>query len=378
MPDAKRLVALLGLGLFLVNWGGWAAPGRLRTSLTVVPPGPVTDRIEVELRLGLGTNETARVSFYWDSPDPANLIGHQTLSASGGRRLAQLWARTCGRTGKHRLLAIVRQGGVEAARSEWPLQVIASQTRALPLLSAGWLDLLGLSQSVYPRNREATAQDLRATVDAMHHVGMDTAIITYSEYQGHFFYPSALSFADRDTHREAKGQWFDFDAVEAILSQADSNSMHVFLGLGRGGDTDLMAHGLTDPERLQAAIRTSQAVAAELWQRYRHHRSFYGWYATHEMNSLAASSAYYDPVADFCHGLCPDKPFMVAPDGTPLTDGDSPQPQPGRYLLLPGRGRHRVCAGQVHLGSRATNGPAHGPLHRLSGPSPGHPQAPLG
>jgi hypothetical protein len=41
---------------------------------------------------------------------------------------------------------------------------------------------------------------------------------------------------------------------------------------------------------------------------------------THEMADLARSSAYYDPVADHCHALAPEKPVIVAPAGTPVFD----------------------------------------------------------
>jgi hypothetical protein len=187
------------------------------------------------------------------------------------------------------------------------------------MLQGGWLDLLGLLRSVYPRNRDATEQDLRNAVDSMHHLGTDAVIITYVEFQGHFFYPTRLRFYDRDMQRDAGGTWLAYDAVEAILSQADRHGMHVFLGLGRGGDMALMASGVKDPRRLQDGIEISRKVAAELWERYHRHPSLYGWYLTHEMNDLASASAYYDPVADFCHSLSPDKPVLVAPDGTPAT-----------------------------------------------------------
>jgi hypothetical protein len=36
------------------------------------------------------------------------------------------------------------------------------------------------------------------------------------------------------------------------------------------------------------------------------------------MNDLAQASAYYDPLADFCHAFAPDKPVLVAPAGTPI------------------------------------------------------------
>jgi len=143
------------------------------------------------------------------------------------------------------------------------------------------------------------------------------------EFQGHFFYPTDLRFHDRDMKKDAAGNWLAYDALEAILSQADRHGMHVFLGFGRGGDMGLMAEGVKHPERLQAAITNGRNVAADLWERYSHHASLYGWYLTHEMNDLALASAYYDPVADFCHSLSPDKPVLVAPDGTPLTSPET-------------------------------------------------------
>jgi hypothetical protein len=227
------------------------------------------------------------------------------------------------RVGDNRIRVRVAAPGAAAVEKEWPLWVVPAATRALPLLQGGWLDALGLSSSVYPRNREATEQDVRDTVGAMKRVGMSVAILTYVEYFGRFFYPSALTFFDRDTGKPAQGQWFPFDVIEAVLSEADRHGMHVFLGLGRGGDTFLLQNGLQDRQRLQTAAETSKRVAAELWQRYGHHPSFYGWYLTHEVNDLAAASAYYDPVADFCHSLCADKPVMAAPDGTPVLSKDT-------------------------------------------------------
>jgi hypothetical protein len=40
-------------------------------------------------------------------------------------------------------------------------------------------------------------------------------------------------------------------------------------------------------KRNEEAIALSTRIARELWQRYGHHRSFYGWYLTHETRDLS-------------------------------------------------------------------------------------------
>ena len=253
--------ALLGCGLLSLVCRGEA--GDLACSFTVVPPGPVTDKIEVEARIGLrntgATEQPVRVSVLCDG---RALTTSTVALPQGATKLVQAWWPTAGQAGRHRLSYHAEQGATRLAEGQWPLRVVPSDTPALPIFQAGWLDLLGLLNSVYPRNRDAAEQDLRRVVDSMHRLGMDTVIVTYVEFQGHFFYPSRLRFHDRDHQKEAGGSWLTFDAIEAILSQADRHGMHVFLGLGRSGDLLLLANGLQDPQRLQSAVATSREVAA--------------------------------------------------------------------------------------------------------------------
>jgi hypothetical protein len=296
------------------------AVAALQSSFTVVPPGPVTDRIAVEARVGLRndgeTKQTVRVSV---CADERRLTTRTVTVPAGGAKLVSVWWPTTGQAGEHCLSYRVEQDGTTTGRGDWRLRVMASGTPALPLLQGVWSDLLGIVPSSYPRNGEVTEPDLREMVDAMRGLGVTTVIVTYVEYQGHFFYPSKLRFSDRDLQREAGGQWHTYDAVGTILDQADRHGMHVILGLGRGGDLLLLQNLTADAERLRHAITVSKQVAAELWERYRGHPSLYGWYLTHEVNDLATASAYYDPIADFCHALAPDKPVLCAPDGSPKT-----------------------------------------------------------
>lgn len=295
------------------------AAAAVTSGFTVVPPGPVTDRIAVEARVGLrnggDSKQAVRVSVYADG---RRLTTRTVTVPAGGTKLVSVWWPTTGQAGEHCLSYRVEQEGATIGHGDWPLQVIACETPALPMFQGVWLDLWGLSAGVYGRESDVTEQDLRDIVDAMHGLGVTTIIVTYVEAQGRFFYPSRLRFFDRDRQQETQGQWPEYDAVGTILEQADRCGMHVLLGLGRGGDLYLIHH-TADAARLQRAVGISQQVASELWDLYGHHPSFYGWYLTHEVNDLAAAGAYYNPVADFCHALAPDKPVLCAPDGSPIT-----------------------------------------------------------
>lgn len=296
-------------------------------SLTVVPPGPVSNQVEVELRSSVtnGAAEARRFELSWhvDRAGKSELVKQVTAVVPGGKSAFHAaWLSTSGRTGDNRIRLRVTCAGARVAEKEWPLSVVHSKTRALPVLQGGWLDPLGLSSSVYARSREATTEDVRRMLRSLRELGMRVVIVTYVEYFGHFFYPTDITFRDRDVGKTTRGQWFGFDVVETVLSEAERQGMHVFLGLGRGGDTQLLGQGLSDARRLSAAVKLSKQVARDLWDRYGRQQSFYGWYLTHETNDLHGAAAYYNPVADFCHSLCSDKPVMVAPAGSPNVTRD--------------------------------------------------------
>ena len=64
------------------------------------------------------------------------------------------------------------------------------------------------------------------------------------------------------------------DPVEAVLSQADKNGMQVFVAVGLYAWFDFT----------QGSLEWHKKVAAELWKKYGHHPSFYGWYVSEEMD----------------------------------------------------------------------------------------------
>ncbi len=290
---------------------------------TVVPPGPVTDKVRIELRAGIrNTSErtvTAHVTFHADRRIPSRLIYELMIAVPAGEsRKVSAWWPTEGKAGVHKMLCRVEIGdGVRDAA--WPVRVIECPSRALPYFQGAWIDGCGQMEPT-KLGKSAVERELRLGVDAMHHLGINILIFTYPEWYGQFCYPSKIEFYDRDIKAISKGSSCTVDALGAVLSQAETNGQHVIVGIGRNGDLRLL-WDFDKPDwhaRNEAAIEVSRRIAWEIWKLYGRRKSFYGWYLTHEMNDLARSAAYYDPVALYCRSLSPEKPVLIAPAGTPI------------------------------------------------------------
>jgi hypothetical protein len=95
------------------------------------------------------------------------------------------------------------------------------------------------------------------------------------------------------------------------------------LGIGRGRDPLLTYDGCDDPARLKAARSLAEKVVRELHRQYvARHGCFAGWYITHECRDIRYASPYYNYMSDLCHRLTPDRPVMIAPDGSPVADSN--------------------------------------------------------
>jgi hypothetical protein len=316
---------LLAFGMVLVSNSESIQMDR-KPRFTVIPPGPVSDRSRVELRLAIPNPDAKEtpitVRFFRNRPTPENQIAERAVvAAPQSIAYVSVWRSTENWAGKQRLVYQVERDG-SREEGNWHLEVISADTAGLPRLTGVWIESFAVLRHCQGKDDMETERNIRESVRSMKRLGMKTLILTYLEYQGTFFYPSEIEFYDRDVKKMARGKECRFDLVETFLSQADREGMHVFLGLGRGGDTFLLWE-FDKPnwqERNAEAVSLAKRIAQELWTRYRHHPSLYGWYLTHEMNDLKRSSAYYNPLAEFCHSLSPDKPVMVAPAGTPLID----------------------------------------------------------
>jgi hypothetical protein len=291
--------------------------------MTVVPPGPVTDHTEVEVRVAVRnrTSRAERIDVVV-SVDTAAGTSHPVSETSvevpaQGQQLVSVRFGAAKFVGNNQIRCRASAGANFDSSDEWPLQVIASKTRALPLLQFGWIDpgaVPAMPAAKGSKQDIIGEKELRNLIDRYRDIGIHGLIITYPEYicsGGGAYYPSRI-LAEYP-------QLSAFDIVGTILNQASKNGQHVFVGVGRGTDELLTWTGFDDSRRIKAALDLSMKIAIELWSLYGHEPSFYGWYLTHEANDIdRASRAYYNPMVDFLHSFETDKPVLVSPAGTPV------------------------------------------------------------
>jgi len=188
-----------------------------------------------------------------------------------------------------------------------------------------------------------TDDDWRQQIRGMHGIGMDAVVIqelfrnqeyygrnsiSKTGYKGLAYYPSDLF--------PGRMRIASHDPVEAILAEADLLQMNVFLGVGMYAWFDFSA----------ASLDWHKKVAEELWRRYGHHSSFYGWYVSEEVyGSLipdqgdAAKDQYRQQIVtffrefqSFCRKLAPEKPVMLAPNAHGMRQSQDAWPLVLRHL----------------------------------------------
>lgn len=301
--------------------GGHSA--KLKSAFTVLPAGPkVSSASTVEARVAV-TNPSdeaveATVTFTWFAEGGPQELGEHAISVPAGETslvtertpAADLLRRDKATRG--RVVAVTR-GARSNEHSSWQLEVIPSETRALPILSAAWIEPGAYIDGIYDQARPIRPRDVRDDMNSMHDIGIDTVVFTYSEYLlagwGAFYDSSLPELAESSV---------EFDVLEAVLDAAERNGQHVYVGLGRGDDLYLTYLGFDDPERLAAGLDWAERLSTDIWEKYGDSDAFYGWYLTHEAANIAGANSFYDPITEYLRGFSPDKPVMVAPSGTPI------------------------------------------------------------
>ncbi|MEO2049513.1 MAG: DUF4434 domain-containing protein [Pirellulales bacterium] len=285
-------------------------------SMSVVASGPVTDLTRVEARVSIrnpsSSSRNYNLDLYRESSLGTEIIAStDVIVPAEGQILYSRWIPTGGHAGLNTVRYRITPGNEPQLTGDSSFQVVASNTRAVPVISTAWIDPGAMLPGVYVQTRPVTEQDVRNSIDAAHNVGVETLIITYSEYILNgwgTFYPS-----------QQYESLASFDVVGTILNQASQNGQKVFIGLGRGDDLLLTWDGFDDPMRIAAGLEHGTLIATELWDLYRHEPAFFGWYLTHEANEIQqASVAFYNPMTDILRQFEADKPVMVSPSGTPI------------------------------------------------------------
>ena len=310
---------------------------RRALSLTLIPPSPVTEQINLELRAGVwNLSQRARpfnVEFYLDTEGRSHLLHRAsvTIPAQSNEGIQFRWPAQ-GLAGQHRVLLVARSGR-EVFRESQPLEIIVSSARSTARIAGAWAGLYHWSEQegrLWNADiKQMTEDDWRNLVRGMHQIGLTMMVggesfrnqayvgqhaIEKEGYAGRAFYPSRLY--------PRRMRLAGADPFEAILSESDRLGMHVFMPVGNYAWFDFTA----------SSLAWHKEVAEELWTRYGHHRSFYGWYVTGEIaDNLGTNDARRREIVEFfrefrahVRRLAPDKPVMLAsnchrvPEGLPF------------------------------------------------------------
>ena len=97
-----------------------------------------------------------------------------------------------------------------------------------------------------------------------------------------------------------------YDLLEFILSEADELEMKVFMGL-----YDSCSYWLRND--WQGEVDLNKRLMDELLNRYRHHRSFFGWYISHEGDIKFHQEKVWKPLAQKMRADTPEKRVLISP-----------------------------------------------------------------
>lgn len=341
---------------------------RPSLDLTVVPPGLVTDKIELDVRIAVpaepdGRDRTVLLE-HISADDAVTPLGSWALA---GRRPQVLRTRvpTRGLIGQGRLTARSEAGDAGDApdrSASRPVHVVPSATASPGVLTGSWVDIRH-HDPVEGRPFDAdlgalTPDGWRTLLESMAAVGHDTLVLTMvfqnfthrgrhtfdvQTYPGAAYYPSTL-YGDRVPTATD-------DPVEVILDHADRLGLHVLPGVGTYAFFDYTTESL----------RWSLAVLHELWERYGQHRSLYGWYVSHEQCGPLYTEGLGDPdeqreemIAFFeafhaaANRLTPGRPVMLATNPFGIRGAEATYRRLLPYVdILAPFGFHRMPAGDL-------------------------------
>lgn len=337
-------------------------PSRPGSSLTLIPPSPVSDKILLDVRGAVwdwtASAQDYSVRVYLDSEEPKMLLHERTLRVAPGKAegLRFRWP-AAGRAGKHRLI-LIADAGVDRHEASRPLEILERPHRTTGSIDGAWFEFYHWSEAEGRLwNREIatlTDEQWKELIAGMNGVGLNTVVIQDTFYNpdryvgkhsmgrdgfpGKAYYPSRLY---PKLERIAAD-----DPLEAVLAEADRHGMNVFVGVGNYAWFDFTADSLA----------WHKNVADELWRKYGHHQSFYGWYISAEIaGNLGTDDLRREELVRFFEGfkehaarLAPDKPVMLATNCHSIRDSNGYYPRLLAHLdILCPFGFDRMPAGDI-------------------------------
>jgi hypothetical protein len=330
----------------------FADAAESKISLTLIPPSVITNKVTLDIRAGIINNgdkpKQLEVMFYLNRDNATTLLfkTKATIKANSSQCVKYVM-QTGDKVGKNKIILKVTENGISQT-IEKQVTIIDSKIRSTQQINGAWVGLYHWSETegkMWNTDiKKMTDDQWKELVLSMHEISMNIIVIQESfrnemyvdkhqieqdGYKGKAFYPSML-YSER-MPITAK------DPIEAILSEADGLEMNVFVPVGMYAWFDFTP----------ASLEWHKKVANELWKRYGHHKSFYGWYISEENSGgLDAYSAnkeeldrrqkdivnFFKGFKEFCSAITPDKPVMLATSSYDVIKGENIYPGLLKYL----------------------------------------------
>lgn len=334
------------ISCLIVTFASIALAKESRIGLTLIPPGTITNKVDLDIRAGIVNNENIqqdiKVSIYLNKVNQESMLHYSRILLSPGEsHEINFVLNTADKTGKNRIILQVQEQN-EVSEIIKNFEVVNSDIRSTRLIDGAWAGIYHWSD-IEGKHWNSDIQKMtddqwRELVRSMHSIGMDVIVLqevfrnqdyvgnhnlTVENYQGKAFYPSALYPGRMPITAK--------DPVEAILKEADALGMSVMMGVGMFAWFDFTAQSLEWHKR----------VARELWDLYGHHPSFYGFYISEECagnlynsettleNQLNRKKEIVDFFREFkkyTSIFAPEKPVMLATNSMEVLKGADTYP----------------------------------------------------
>lgn len=356
------------LFLVLILLGVVGVQGQNSSGLTLVPPSPVSEKIIISIRAAVRNDsdkdQLVETTVYLDVESDSNVLFREKILVKANSVLGVnfRWPTT-GYVGEHRIIFTKRTGRDKESVVQ-PIQIVSSDNRSVDTIDGAWFGFYHWSEQEgalwNDEIKKMSDMQWREQVRAMNDIGMNIIVgqemfrnqkyvdehaIEIEGYQGKAFYNSDL-FPDR-MPIESK------DPLEAVLSEADELGMYVFIPVGMYAWFDFT----------MGSLEWHKKVATELWQKYGHHPSFYGWYIPEEIHGGLSPNTkdkdkmkiHHKEIVEFfkefrshVHTFAPDKPIMLASNCHHIEYGLEVYPELLTYLdILCPFGFHRMPNGDI-------------------------------
>lgn len=314
---------------------------KSHVKMSLIPPTAVTSQVELEV-LGALYNDGKKVvdgslilEISNGSTNETSVLDSIRVTLAPDSTFSYNFSfQTAPYVGNNRICLNFRSGS-DSVVAERNILIEESLKRSRSTIDGAWIGLYHWSE-IEGKHwnddiRRLTADDWKGVVRSMHKAGMDIIVLqelfrnqnyvgkhnmTVESYPGKSFYPSEL-YPGRMPIECG-------DPVKAILEEASSLGMNVFMGIGLFAWFDFS----------EESLEWHKNVTREIIDKYGAYDAFYGFYVseecvgsldncepTEELRNQRTEEiiSFFAEYKEFCSSIAPEKPVMLATNSMGIT-----------------------------------------------------------